>query len=343
MMVEYLTMLLNRREVSVSILLGIMSLLAMWIFSPVFTSNQHNSYSANEINTISTFISREVAINDETVDISLVIPAYNEEKRIPAMLNSTLQYLHKWCKKISIKFEIIVVDDGSSDETIKISLETWKIFCQSNNKNNIYSINNFRIIKLDKNHGKGGAIKAGVLRSKGKYILMVDADGATEISDLEKLYHKIKDIEINDDKYGNVGIAVGSRAHLEEKSKASRAFYRTILMHGFHILVSILCTKTIKDTQCGFKLFTRNTARILFRELHLERWAFDVELFFVAEKYKIPMVEISVTWQEIEGSKLIQSKFDIIKTAVVMARDMLCVKLAYDLGLWKMHTNNSEQ
>ena len=340
MIVTYVTMLLRQSEIMISLLIGIISVLVVWIFSPIFTSNRNNSYNAKEINTSTSLISHEVVENDETVDISLVIPAYNEEKRIPIMLNSTLQYLHKWCKKIKINFEIIVVDDGSHDETIKISLETWKNFCQNNN--NSYSINNFRIIKLDKNHGKGGAIKAGVLRSKGKYILMVDADGATEISDLEKLYDKVKNIEINHETYGKIGIAVGSRAHLEEKSKASRAFYRTVLMHGFHILVSILCTKTIKDTQCGFKLFTRNTARILFRELHLERWAFDVELFFVAEKYKIPMTEISVTWQEIEGSKLIQSKFDIIKTAITMARDMLCVKLAYELGIWKLYMNNTK-
>ncbi len=83
------------------------------------------------------------------------------------------------------------------------------------------------------------------------------------------------------------------RAHLAEKSIASRAFYRTILMKGFHFLVTILCTKNIEDTQCGFKLFTNQAAKILFRNLHLRRWAFDIELIYQAEALGIQMKEVS--------------------------------------------------
>ena len=84
-----------------------------------------------------------------------------------------------------------------------------------------------------------------------------------------------------------------SRAHLEESSIATRAFYRTVLMRGFHILVMLLCTQNIKDTQCGFKLFTRKSAQILFKSLHLERWAFDIELIYLAESLGIPLTEVS--------------------------------------------------
>lgn len=83
-----------------------------------------------------------------------------------------------------------------------------------------------------------------------------------------------------------------SRAHLQENSIATRAFYRTVLMRGFHVLVMLLCTRSIKDTQCGFKLFTRKTADLLFQSLHLERWAFDIEIIFLAEKMRIPMSEV---------------------------------------------------
>lgn len=82
------------------------------------------------------------------------------------------------------------------------------------------------------------------------------------------------------------------RAHLQSDSVAKRAFYRTVLMYGFHFLVSIFCTKSIRDTQCGFKLFTRKSAQILFSNLHLDRWAFDIELIYIAEQLKIPLIEV---------------------------------------------------
>jgi dolichyl-phosphate beta-glucosyltransferase len=127
-----------------------------------------------------------------------------------------------------------------------------------------------------------------------------------------------------------------SRAHLEKDSISKRAFYRTILMHGFHVLVSMLCTDKIRDTQCGFKLFTANTARKLFNNLHLERWAFDIELIYMAQSLGIPMVEVAVNWQEIPGSKLIRSKLDVITTSLEMARDIVCIRLSYLLGVWQI-------
>jgi dolichyl-phosphate beta-glucosyltransferase len=107
-------------------------------------------------------------------------------------------------------------------------------------------------------------------------------------------------------------------------------------MKGFHWLVMLLCTRQVQDTQCGFKLFTSETAKILFQNLHLYRWAFDIELIYQAEALGIPMREVAVNWREVEGSKLIRRKIDVITTSLTMARDMLCVRLAYVLGLWKL-------
>lgn len=84
-----------------------------------------------------------------------------------------------------------------------------------------------------------------------------------------------------------------SRAHLADKSVATRAFYRTILMKGFHVLVTILCTRNIQDTQCGFKLFTNEVAKVIFENLHLNRWAFDIELIYQAEALGVHMDEVS--------------------------------------------------
>ena len=107
-------------------------------------------------------------------------------------------------------------------------------------------------------------------------------------------------------------------------------------MYGFHALVCLLCTRNVQDTQCGFKLFTRHAARLLFPGIHLERWAFDVELIYVAEQLGIPIVEVGVNWHEVAGSKLIVHKFDIITTSLSMAKDMLTVKVCYTLGIWKL-------
>ena len=131
-----------------------------------------------------------------------------------------------------------------------------------------------------------------------------------------------------------MGIVIGSRAHLEEQSIATRSFVRTVLMRGFHVLVTLLCTKNIRDTQCGFKLFTQKTARLLFSNLHLEGWSFDIEIIFLAEQLGIPIAEVAVNWHEVAGSKLIQSKLDVVVTSLKMARDMLCLKLTYLTGLW---------
>jgi dolichyl-phosphate beta-glucosyltransferase len=144
-----------------------------------------------------------------------------------------------------------------------------------------------------------------------------DADGATTFPDLAKLEEAMAGVE-----RAGQGVICGSRAHLEDESIASRTVLRTVLMVGFHACVWIFAVKTVKDTQCGFKLIKRKTAEIIFNTLHIERWAFDVEMLKVlvkftntifemhkfdlqvAEMLGIPLGEVSVRWQEIEGSKL---------------------------------------
>jgi len=183
-----------------------------------------------------------------------------------------------------------------------------------------------RVLTLLKNRGKGGAVKRGMLAGRGKYLLMVDADGATEISDLGRLLERIKKIE----KDGH-GIVVGSRAHLASGVVAKRTLLRNILMYAFHILVRVAGVPNIQDTQCGFKLFTRKSANVLFTNLHVERWAFDVELLYIAQKQGIPAVEEAVNWQEIPGSKL-----SPVGSSIQMAFDLSRIKLAYLFGVWKV-------
>lgn len=164
-------------------------------------------------------------------------------------------------------------------------------------------------------------------------------DGATAIEDLDRLMTEMQNLE-TEKSVGSlqkeVGIVLGSRAHLAEKSIATREFYRTVLMKGFHFLVLLLCTDQVQDTQCGFKLFTKDVAQRLFANLHLYRWAFDIEIIYQAQALGVAMKEVSVNWHEVEGSKLIRTKLDVVTTSLTMARDMLAVRLAYVFGFWTL-------
>uniref|UniRef100_A0A2I3T821 Dolichyl-phosphate beta-glucosyltransferase n=1 Tax=Pan troglodytes TaxID=9598 RepID=A0A2I3T821_PANTR len=224
-----------------------------------------------------------------TKQLSVVVPSYNEEKRLPVMMDEALSYLEKRQK---------------------------------------YGSDKVRVITLVKNRGKGGAIRMGIFSSRGEKILMADADGATKFPDVEKLEKGLNDLQPWPNQ---MAIACGSRAHLEKESIAQRSYFRTLLMYGFHFLVWFLCVKGIRDTQCGFKLFTREAASRTFSSLHVERWAFDVELLYIAQFFKIPIAEIAVNWTEIEGSKLVP-----FWSWLQMGKDLLFIRLRYLTGAWRL-------
>ncbi|KAM3869246.1 dolichyl-phosphate beta-glucosyltransferase-like [Diretmus argenteus] len=233
-------------------------------------------------------------------ELSVVIPAYNEELRMPVMLEEAMEYLENRQKlRPSFTYEVIVVDDGSKDKTTE-------------------------------NRGKGGAVRMGTLSSRGKVVLMADADGATKFADIEKVEAGLHDL---DPKPENMAISCGSRAHLEEESVAQRSLFRTFLMYGFHFLVWFFCVRGLKDTQCGFKLFTREAALKTFSSLHVERWAFDVELLYIAQCFKIPIAEVAVNWTEIEGSKLVP-----VWSWLQMGRDLVFIRLRYITGAWRLES-----
>ncbi|EMP25304.1 Dolichyl-phosphate beta-glucosyltransferase [Chelonia mydas] len=223
-----------------------------------------------------------------TKELSVVVPSYNEEDRLPLMMDEALDYLEKRQKRDpTFTYEVIVVDDGSKDQTSKVAMK----YCKK------YGSDKVRVLTLVKNRGKGGAVKMGVFSSRGEKILMADADGATKFADIEKVEEGLRNLQPWPDQ---MAIACGSRAHLEQDSITQRSYFRTLLMYGFHFLVWFLCVKEIRDTQCGFKLLTREAASRTFSALHIERWAFDVELLYIAQLLKIPIAEVAVNWTEID-------------------------------------------
>lgn len=180
-----------------------------------------------------------------------------------------MEYLERRCRnEPSFKYEIIIVNDGSTDNTSDVALGYVRR----------YSCENIRLLNLEKNRGKGGAVRLGVFSCRGEYIIFADADGASRFSDIDKIFTSMKRLtQTGTTRYGlpqwrTPAIVCGSRAHMEEDSIASRSYFRTVLMWGFHFLVWTFTVRGIKDTQCGFKMFTRSAARIVFHSLHIERW-----------------------------------------------------------------------
>ncbi|XP_046369430.1 dolichyl-phosphate beta-glucosyltransferase-like [Haliotis rufescens] len=255
-----------------------------------------------------------------SVDLTVVVPAYNEEERLSSMMDEALEYLEdRQQSNQSFSFEIIVVDDGSKDKTSEVALTYSEK----------YGVDKVRVLTLAKNRGKGGAIRLGIFVGRGKLMLFADADGASKFSDYKKMEVELKKINGQD----NMCVVCGSRAHLEKDSIAERSVFRTFLMYGFHFLVWFLCVRGVKDTQCGFKLMTREAAILLFSNLHVERWAFDVDMLYLAQHFKMPLGEVAIAWQEIDGSKMVP-----VWSWLQMGRDLLLIRLRYILGAWRINS-----
>ncbi|KAG8645059.1 hypothetical protein MANES_10G030400v8 [Manihot esculenta] len=187
--------------------------------------------------------------------VSLIVPAFNEEHRLPATLDETMNYLQqRVAKDKSFTYEVVIVDDGSADATKSLAFGFVKK----------YTVDNVRVILLGRNHGKGEAIRKGMLNARGELLLMLDADGATKVNDLEKLENQIHAVAKKEFNWGatvtdsNFRIsdfpiaAFGSCAYLEEKALATRMWYCNLLMVGFHLVVLLAAGPGIRDTQVWF-------------------------------------------------------------------------------------------
>ncbi|KAJ3997693.1 glycosyltransferase family 2 protein [Lentinula boryana] len=253
-----------------------------------------------------------------TVDLSVVIPAYNETERLPIMLEQTISHLRN-SKSSSRTFEILIVDDGSTDHTNNASLE----LAQSK-----YPDIDIKVVTMELNQGKGAAVRHGMLYSGGKQLLMVDADGASRFQDLERLWDAMDEITGRDE--AGEGVVVGSRAHLvKTEAVVKRSVIRNLLMRSLHTLLLLAGVGHIRDTQCGFKLFSRPAARKLFPHQHLPSWMFDVELLLLAKAQNIPVREVDVQWHEVGGSKL-----NVVQASLGMLRDLVVIRANMLIGRW---------
>lgn len=267
------------------------------------------------------------------VALSVVIPAYNEEHRLPQMLEETFSYLEARAASNPGRFsyEVVVVDDGSTDSTYAAALSSLqrpnKITGETGGVRQPMG-GELRVVRLCANSGKGFAVKIGMLVARGELLLLADADGATSIRDVERLERSLlgfpKDVDPGPQ------IAFGSRHHLKQEARAKRSSHRNLLRSAFHAVVWLFVGGSLRDTQCGFKLFRAKVGKQIFASLHLSRWAFDIEVVLLARIFNREVVEVPITWVEMPGSKL-----NLLTGSVAMFRDIVLLQALYNMGIWR--------
>ena len=229
--------------------------------------------------------------------LSIIIPAYNEAGRIASALSKVYNFL----ENKGYDYEIIVVDDGSRDETVFMAQQS-KLFREGK----------LTVIKNRINAGKGFSVRRGILASKGEYVLFSDADLSTPIEELDKLFA-----------YINKGydIAVGSRSVDDSDVQVHQPWYRERMGKTFNVFVKLLLLKEFNDTQCGFKLFKGDAARKTALLLKIDGFCFDVELLYLAKLKGYKIRELGVVWNNSP-----QSKVNSISSSVVMLLDLIKIK-----------------
>lgn len=210
--------------------------------------------------------------------ISVIIPVFNEEKR----LTSNLEVIFDFLKNFSEESEVVVVDDGSWDGTIKI-LENFK---------RRFSL---KVVTLKQNQGKGAAVKAGILEASGEKILFTDIDLSVPIEFLDNFNSALtKDVDI----------VIGSREHQDSQIEVKQFWLRETAGYSFTVLTNAILQVGATDFTCGFKLFKREAARKIFGKQLINRWTFDAETLYLAKKYEFEVKEVPVVWKHGEGSKV---------------------------------------
>lgn len=233
-----------------------------------------------------------------SIESSIVIAAFNEEARLP----ETLRKINDYLTSRNIASEIIVVDDGSTDGTAKLT-ETLSA-----------DIPGLKLISYPHNRGKGHALRTGVLASKGRLILLTDADLSTPIEELEKLRPLIDSASCH--------IAIGSRALAMSRILKRQPWWRQGMGKIFNRIVKALVIDDYSDTQCGFKLFTGEIAHSLFSRAHINRFAYDVEILALAKKNGYRVAEVPIEWINAPGSKV-----HPVKDSLQMLKDLFIIRL----------------
>ena len=233
--------------------------------------------------------------------LSVIIPSYNESHRLP----KTLIDIDKHLSKVDYHYEILVVNDGSKDNTGEVV------------KKMEGSIKNLVLIDNEVNKGKGGVVKQGMLAAKGRVRLFTDADNSTSIDQFAHMLPFFKE---------GYQVVIGSRAIKGARLHPPQPWYRQIAGRGGNLIIQTLVLPGIWDTQCGFKAFTAEAAEKIFQHMKMERWSFDIEVLALAKLYKFRIKEIPVSWVNDIHSRVDASAY------IKVLRDTLLIR-------WWLWTN----
>jgi dolichyl-phosphate beta-glucosyltransferase len=212
------------------------------------------------------------------VELSIVIPAYNEEPRLPASLAQISAYIHASGRET----EVVVVDDGSSDRTASVA-ESFRS-----------EIPRLRVISNVENRGKGYSVRHGMLQAQGRIVLFTDADLSAPIEEADKLLAALE----------NSDVAIGSRAMDRSLIFVRQSLFREFAGIVFNAIVRLTLRLPFVDTQCGFKAFRREPCHIIFEQQSIDRFGFDPELLYLARRHGLRAVEIPVRWAHSPATKV---------------------------------------
>lgn len=244
--------------------------------------------------------------------LSIVIPAYNEETRIGHSLKKILFYL----ERKGYSYELIVVDDGSKDETLKVISRIAE------------RDGDIRVLRNKNNCGKGYAVKKGMLNAKGSYILFTDADLSTPISELDKFLQVVKN---------GYDIIIGSRKVSGAQIEVHQSWLREFIGKGFTWLTNIVVTKDISDVTCGFKCFKKAAARAVFSKQKLYDWSFDAEILFLAQKYGYQVKQMPVRWRNDS-----RTKFSVLRDILPSLLGLAKIRVAEWRGKYENHLDHEK-
>lgn len=231
----------------------------------------------------------------QTPELSIIIPSYNEEQRLPA----TLEHIAAYTRSSNRAIEVIVVDDGSRDSTIAVA-EKFR-----------NAIPSLRVISNGENRGKGYSVRHGMQEARGDIVLFTDADLSAPIEEVEKLLPAMK----------NNDVAIGSRAMDRSQITVHESHFREFAGIIFNKIVRLILWLPFVDTQCGFKAFRRDPCKIIFEQQTIERFGFDPELLYLARHHGLRSVEISVRWGHSPATKV-----SMLRDSIQMFIDVFVIR-----------------
>lgn len=237
--------------------------------------------------------------------ISVVIPAYNEER----VIAPSLEEIHAWLASRGEPFEILPVDDGSSDSTFEVS----RRFAEGRPE--------CRPLRNETNRGKGYSVRRGIEEARGEFVLFTDADLSTPIGETTKLIAALE---------AGADVAIGSRDLPDSDVRVHQPWYRETMGRVFNRIVRVLVLRGFVDTQCGFKAFRRSTVRPLLPFLRIDRYSFDVEILFVAALWGLGLREVPVTWINNEDTRV-----DPLRDSTRMLVDLLRIRYYHISGRYR--------